>query len=193
MIGYLRGILHEKEEPNIILDVAGIGYELQIPLNSFALLPAIGKELNLYVHSVSREDGQFLYGFLAKSQKSLFRSLIKVNGIGPKIAMTILSVIEPDVFVRFVLQNDSESLERVPGIGAKTAKRLVIELRDALAEWESVGIVTDSKISTASRDAISALIALGYKPHEAQKAVEKHQDKKLESEALIKLALKEIK
>lgn len=167
MIGYLRGILLNKETPNVILDVNGVGYEIQIPVNAFFRLPENGKEISLYIHFVSREDGQFLYGFLEKEQQSMFRSLIRVNGVGPKMALAILSSMEPDIFVRCVLHDDIDMLTRIPGVGEKTAKRLIVEMRDKVETWETVGVATDDKFGVAIRDAMSALIALGYKPHEA--------------------------
>lgn len=193
MIGFLRGILLEKEMPNITVEVNGIGYELQIPINIFGNLPPVGKELHLYTHFVVREDGQFLYGFADKEQRSLFRSLIKVNGVGPKMALAILSAMEPGVFVRYILNNDTNALEHIPGVGAKTAKRLLVEMRDKVTEWNNINMVPGCKTDGIVSDAVSALVALGYKPHEARRAVMKYEDKGLPSEELVRLALKEIK
>lgn len=192
MIGFLRGVLLEKEEPNLTIEVNGIGYEVQIPLNSFYRVPQIGKEISLHIHFVVREDGQFLYGFIDKEERSLFRALIKVNGVGPKMALAILSAMEPNVFVRHVLNNDPDALEHIPGVGAKTARRLIIEMRDKVNEWKNINVAIDTKAGAAVNDALSALIALGYKPHEARRALVKHQDKELPSEELVRLALKEI-
>ncbi len=192
MIGFLRGILLEKEAPNLTLEVNGIGYEVQIPVNSFYRVPQIGKEISLHIHFVVREDGQFLYGFIDKEERMLFRSLIKVNGVGPKMALAILSAMEPNIFVRHVLNNDPDALEHIPGVGAKTARRLIIEMRDKVSEWKNINLAIDTKAGAAVNDALSALIALGYKPHEARRALMKHQDKELPSEELVRLALKEI-
>lgn len=189
MIGFLRGILLEKESPNLTLEVGGIGYEVQIPVNSFYRLPQINQELSLYIHFIVRDDGQFLYGFIDKEQRVLFRSLIKVNGVGPKMALAILSAMEPDVFVRHVLNNDPDALEHIPGVGAKTARRLIVEMKDKI---NNTITTTDTKLDIAINDAVSALIALGYKQHEARRALMKHEDKKLSSEELVRLALKEI-
>lgn len=188
MISFLRGILLEKEAPTLTLEANGVGYEIQIPTTSFTRLPQIGKEVSLYIHFVAREDGQFLYGFLDKEQRLLFRSLIKVNNVGPKMALAILSAIEPAVFVHHILNNNRDALEHIPGIGAKTAERLIVEMRDKVTGLESVNTTAD----TAINDAVSALVALGYKQHEAHKFLMKHKDKNLTTEKLVRLALKEI-
>lgn len=193
MIGFLRGILLEKEAPNLLVEVNGIGYEMQLSTSSFSHLPAIGKELSLHIHLVKREDGEFLYGFIKKEQRTLFRALIKISNIGPKIALAILSAMEPSVFVQHLSNNDTEALERIPGIGAKTARRLLIEMRDQAIEWENIGVNVDPSINPAMLDAISALVALGYKSHEARQALVNHKDKLLSSEELVRLALKKIK
>lgn len=193
MIGFLRGTLLEQEASYLIVEVNGIGYEIQIPLNNFATLPPLGQEISLYIHFIAREDGQFLYGFINKNSRSLFRALIKVNGVGPKMALTILSAMEPDVFARNILLNDTAALEHISGIGSKTAKRLLIEMRDKVIEWGDTGAMSVIKSGTVMDDAVSALIALGYKAYEAKKAVLKHKDKDLPSEDLVRLALKEIK
>lgn len=187
MIGFLRGILLEKEEPNLSLEVNGIGYEVQMPTNNFHYLPQVGEELKLYTHFVVREDGQFLYGFIDKKQRTLFRSLIKINGVGPKMALAILSSMEPDVFIHHVLNNSPDALKHIPGVGAKTASRLIIEMRDKVSGWKNI-----NADSNAESDAISALVSLGYKSHEAHKAIMKHKDKELPSGELVRLALKEI-
>ena len=193
MIGFLRGILLEKEAPNLTVEINGIGYEVQISMNNFDHLPAIGKEISLYIHMVKREDGEFLYGFTNKEQRSLFRSLIKISNIGPKIALAILSVMSPSVFAKHLSNNDVDALERIPGIGGKTAKRLIIEMKDKIIEWESSGTNIGPDVDSAMRDAISALVSLGYKQQEALCALICHKDKRLSSEELIKLALKKIK
>lgn len=192
MIGFLRGILLEKEAPNLVVDVGGIGYEVQMSLTNFGRLPQLGHETSLYIHMVTREDGNFLFGFINKEQRSLFRALIKISGIGPKIALAILSSMEPNVFVQHLSNNDAEAFERIPGIGAKTARRLLVEMRDKITEWENIG-VNVSGADSAMRDAISALIALGYKQHEVHRVLINHKDDILSSEELIKLALKKIR
>lgn len=192
MIVRLRGKLIEKQAPMLVLEVNNIGYEIYMPLNSFYQLPPIGEEICLFTHFVIREDAQILYGFLEKAQRDLFRILIKVNGIGPKSALTILSGIEPDVLARCILSGDDTCLLRIPGIGKKTAQRLLIEAKDSIEAMKEYPASQNSMISDATRDAVSALIALGYKPQQATKAIDKHKDKKLSSEELIKLALKDV-
>ena len=190
MIGFLRGILLEKEAPNLLVEVNGIGYEIQMPLNLFCNIPTPGKELSLYIHQVIREDGNFLYGFTDKEQRFLFRSLIKISSIGPKIALAILSTMDPKTFKQHLYNDDSSALESIPGIGAKTAKRLVIEMRDKISKWENIS--SDSPSNTAICDATSALISLGYKEKEARLTLGNIKDKNLSSEELIRLALKKI-
>ena len=190
MIGFLRGVLLDKEPSRLLIEVNGIGYEIQFPSSYFANLPALGKEISLYVHVASREDGEYLYGFANKSQRSLFRSLIRISGIGPRIALAILSAMEPQIFAACLANGDVQALEQIPGIGAKTARRLIIEMKDRLDEWSSLEMIT--AFPTAGRDAVSALIALGYKPYDAQKAVAEYGDKNLSREELIRLALKKM-
>jgi holliday junction DNA helicase RuvA len=192
MISFLRGILLEKAAPSLVIETNGIGYDIQMPLNNFHCLPQIGQEVSLHIHFVTREDGQFLYGFLDKEQRSLFRSLIKVNGVGPKMALAILSSMEPTIFTHNILNDDHSALERIPGVGAKTARRLVVEMRDKINELQGANMFTANKVNNAANDAIRALVALGYKQQEACKILVKHKDKELPSEELIKLALKEI-
>jgi len=193
MIGFLRGILSEKDAPNLLLEVNGIGYEIQSPLSIFTNLPDTGKEISLYIHLSKREDGDFLYGFLNKEQRALFRALIKVSSIGPKIALAILSSMDPNTFANHLSNDNTAALEHIPGIGAKTAKRLLVEMRDKIDEWSTATLSTDSPITNAMNDAIKALSALGYKPHETKLALRDIKDQNLSSEELIKLALKKIK
>lgn len=195
MIGQLFGILLEKQPPQLLLDVRGVGYEIDAPLATFHRLPEIGQEVTLYTHFVVREDAQHLYGFFTREERVLFRTLLKVNGVGPRLALTILSGFEPDDFVRCVRQNDTASLVRVPGIGKKTAERLMIEMRDKLTDWIPV---TEPQTSTTSnpnrqqiiQDAISALITLGYKAQEAARMVSTIDDGNFNSAELIRKALR---
>jgi len=193
MIGFIRGILIDTEEPNLTIDVNGLGYELQIPINSFCHLPQINQEISLYTHFVVREDGQYLFGFITKKERTLFRILIKATGVGPKVALAILSAMEPDAFIHHVLSNSPQALENIPGIGNKTARRLIIELKDKLANIpiELSSARLDNKLDPIN-DALSALVALGYKAYEARNVLNKHKDKNLSSAELIKLALKEM-
>lgn len=189
MIGRLRGLLIEKQAPNVLVEVNGVAYEVQMPLNNFHRLPALDTEIILYTHLVVREDGHFLYGFIERGQRTMFRSLIRVNNVGPKLALAILSTMEPETFTRNVLNKDILALMRIPGVGEKTAQRLIVEMLDRLDDFTGENIAGDA-VDNAVRDAESALIALGYKPHEAKKAVGAHKDKNLSSEELIRLALK---
>lgn len=182
MISQLRGILLEKSPPELILDVSGVGYALTVPMSTFYQLPDAGQTIQLLTHLTIREDAHQLYGFLTLAERKLFRSLIKVNGVGPKLALAVLSSIEPDMFVQTVLNNDTVALVRLPGIGKKTAERLVIEMRDRLSDWydSSANImaakssVTPLAINSGTvQEAINALVALGYKSQEASRAVAK--------------------
>ncbi len=193
MIGFLRGILLEKDAPNLLIEVGGVGYEVQMAMSSFAHLPPMGKEVALYIHLVTREDGDSLYGFTHKEQRTMFRGLIKISGVGPKIALAILSTMEPQVFARHLMNNDAAALEHIPGIGGKTAKRLIIEMKDKIVEWEGGGMGVETITTSPMGDAIGALVALGYKPHEARQALSSLPNQDLSSEELVRLALKKIR
>lgn len=200
MIGQLRGIILEKQPPQLLLDVNGVGYEIDAPMSTFYHLPEVGQEVILHIHFVVREDAHHLYGFYAREERSLFRTLLKVNGVGPRLGLTILSSIDPNEFVRCVINNDTASLVRLPGIGKKTAERLVIEIRDKLSDWQPISPIQLQSQSQDERhlrnqsiqDAISALIALGYKPQEASRVVSKVDDGNLSSEEIIRRSLKEM-
>ena len=191
MINRLRGNLIAKQAPIVLIEVSGITYEVFIPINNFYRLPKIGEELTIHTHFIVKENEQTLYGFLDEKQRMLFRILIKVNGVGPKTALTILSGIETEILVSNIINNEVNNLTKMPGIGAKTAQRLVIELRDKVEEFHSE-LEQQLDSSTVVRDAVSALIALGYKQQEAQRAITKHKDKTISSEELIRLALREM-
>ena len=199
MIGQLHGIILEKQPPLLIVDVHGVGYELDAPMTTFYQLPATGSPVHLFTHFVVREDAHCLYGFYTRDERLLFRTLLKVNGVGPRLALTILSSTTPDEFVHLVLNHDTDSLVRLPGIGKKTAERLVIEMKDKLAHWQkevrSEGALLikeeNSPRHSILQDAISALIALGYKQQEANRAVTKIEDGEASSEELIRKALRE--
>lgn len=195
MIGRIIGILLVKQAPEILVDVGGIGYELQVPMSTIYQLPELGQNVSLHTHFVVREDAQLLYGFASLSERRLFRTLIKVNGVGPKLALTILSGIDGDEFVRCVRDGDTATLVRLPGVGKKTAERLLVEMRDRLKDWHvdvssaTLGGATISSNSSAA-EAESALVALGYKPAEASKAIAAVRGDADSSEQLIRLALK---
>ncbi len=200
MIGQLQGIILEKQAPQLLLDVRGVGYEVDAPMSTFYQLPDIGQEVKLFTHFVVREDAHHLYGFYTREERLLFRTLLKVNGVGPRLGLTILSSAAPDEFVRCVLNNDTAGLVRLPGVGKKTAERLVIEMRDKLSDWyqapasQGATLVNDEPSSRHHilQDAISALIALGYKQQEANRAVTKIDDGTTSSEELIRRALREM-
>lgn len=203
MIGRIRGILVEKHPPEIVIDVAGVGYEIQMPMTSFYQLPALNEEVVVYTHFVVREDAQLLFGFADKMERALFRELIKANGVGPKLALTILSGMSAGQFLVCVQNEDISSLVAMPGIGKKTAERLVVELRDRLAKFgkiqdtnlpdlpmESTNGSSVVPINDVREDAASALVALGYKPAQASKMVSGVYKPEMDSEALIREALR---
>lgn len=200
MIGQIRGIILEKQPPLLLLDVNGIGYEIDAPMNTFYQLPDVGQTVTLLTHFIVREDAQHLYGFYTRNERLLFRTLLKVNGVGPRLALTVLSSTTPDQFVHCVLNNDTNSLVKLPGVGKKTAERLVIEMRDKLADWcttsmgEGAVVVKGegNKRHQILQDAISALVALGYKHHDANRMVTRIDDGAASSEELIRRALREM-
>jgi Holliday junction DNA helicase RuvA len=198
VIGRLRGILAEKQPPHLVIDVNGVGYELEVPMTTLYRLPAVGEPLTLHTHLVVREDAQLLYGFYEKRDRELFRELIRLNGVGPKLALALMSGLEVDELVRCVQAQDTSALMKVPGVGKKTAERLLVELKDRFKAWETLpGMSTlviepsaGPAVSSAENDAVSALISLGYKPQEASRAVAGIKEDGLSSEDLIRRALK---
>lgn len=191
MIGRLRGILLEKQPPELLIETSGVAYEVQASMQTFYQLPLINQEVILYTHLIIREDAHQLYGFYNKQERVLFRALLKVNGVGPKLALTILSSSSPEEFVRCVNQGDTASLVRLPGVGKKTAERLVIEMRDRVSD-DFILPSSSNPINSSHQDAMSALIALGYKPQEASRALQNIVSENQSSEELIRLALKRI-
>ncbi|PPD20299.1 MAG: Holliday junction branch migration protein RuvA [Methylomonas sp.] len=195
MIGFLQGKLVAKAPPQLVLDVQGVGYELEAPMTTFYDLPALGQEVKLYTHLVIREDAHSLFGFLAESDRWMFRTLIKVNGVGPKLALTILSGQTAEQFHQCIHNSDAQALVRLPGVGKKTAERLIIELRDRLPDV--LGEVTagvDAALpvqvaGSARQEALSALCALGYKPLEAGRMVQNIAAEGKSCEDIIRLAL----
>ncbi len=194
MIGRLRGTLLHKQPPHLLLDVQGVGYEVEVPMSTFYELPAEGGEVTLFTHLLVREDAHLLCGFATVAERALFRSLIKVSGVGAKLALAILSGISADGFARCVQNQDAATLTRLPGIGKKTAERLIIEMRDRLEGFTglavgSVGSVGRAAPDSPVEDAVSALIALGYKPPEASRLVRVVDCADLPSEEIIRRAL----
>ena len=157
MIARLRGVLIEKQAPEIVVDVNGVGYEVLVPMTTLYTLPALGEEVSLYIQMIVREDAHSLFGFNDTRGRQLFRDLIKVNGVGPKLALTIMSGIDSDDFVRCVQDGDTASLVRLPGVGKKTAERLVMEMRDRLASWAPDQAV--SQVSLPETPSASAILA----------------------------------
>src|ERR1700679_1225052 len=169
MIGSVRGRIASKTPPQLMVDVGGLGYELEAPMSTFFHLPAVGAEVSLLTHLVVREDAHVLYAFATEGERRLFRSLIKVSGVGPKIALALLSGISVEAFSRCVMNEDITALTKVPGIGRKTAERLVIEMRDRLGDptEAAAGVVSVEVGASPESEAYGALIALGYRPAEA--------------------------
>lgn len=204
MIGRLQGILLSKGEAEVLLDVQGVGYEVELPASALYQLPDPGHTLVLHTHFVVREDAQHLYGFLDLRDRSLFRLLLKVNGVGPKLALGLMSGIDSARFVAAVARDDVNVLVKIPGVGRKTAERLIIELRDKLPQWEvefgaaPVAIAAKPPRQDKFQEAEQALISLGYKPQEASRAIVfaatqlEGSEQEVATEQLIRVALKSL-
>jgi holliday junction DNA helicase RuvA len=197
MIGRLRGELVSKQPPFLLLEVQGVGYEIEAPLSTFYNLPEPGGQVTLHTHLHVREDAHVLYGFASESERGLFRSLIRVSGVGAKMALAILSGMSAEDFARCVINGDTASLVRLPGIGRKTAERLVVEMRDRLASLPATAAVAVGQQAAAVAatpdpvsDAVSALVSLGYRPQEASRLISAVDGQAERSEDLIRLALK---
>ena len=197
MIGQIEGTIIEKNPPEILVEVAGITYEIIVPMSTLYQLPESGELVRLHTHFSVREDAQTLYGFFDAETKKMFRSLVRVNGVGPKMALGILSGMSVEDFVQAVRNNDSEAMVRMPGIGKKTAERLMIEMRDKMIEWgsdDNVGSDLSSQTkSSFTKDAEIAMINLGYKPQQAARAIAqvlKVNPEINDSEELIRFSLK---
>jgi Holliday junction DNA helicase RuvA len=195
MIGFLKGRLASKQPPFLLVDVNGVGYELEAPMSTFYGLPAAGEPVALFTHLVVREDAHILFGFGTDSERRLFRGLLKVSGVGPKIALGILSGTSVDEFLRIIEAEDPAMLTRIPGIGRKTAERVIIEMRDSvqkLAVPAAVGLgnALGPATSTPQSEAFSALIALGYKPPEATRLLKAADEPGLSTTEIIRRALK---
>jgi holliday junction DNA helicase RuvA len=196
VIGFLHGKLIHKSPPQLLLDVHGVGYEIEAPMTTFYDLPALGEEVKLHTHLVVREDAHILFGFASETERMLFRILIKVNGVGPKLALTILSGQSVDEFYRCVNDNDVKALVRLPGVGQKTAERLIIEMRGRLPELSGSNVSQDKSTSSEiignspKQEAVSALCALGYKPQDAARMVQSIATEDKSCEDIIRLALR---
>ena len=194
MIGRLHGQLLEKSPPWLLLDVGGVGYEVEAPMSTFYVLPAVGETVTLLTHLVVREDAYLLYGFAKRGERELFRDLIKISGVGAKLALAILSGMDVNDFIATVRSGESGHLTRLPGVGKKTAARLVMEMRDHFG-----AAVEDGGVNAAAgeggqdepgQEACKALVALGYKPREATRLVRGVEEAGLSSEELIRRALR---
>jgi Holliday junction DNA helicase RuvA len=173
MIGSLRGRLTVKQPPQLLIEVGGVGYELEAPMSTFYALPAPGEEIRLLTHLVVREDAQVLYGFVREEERRLFRLLIKVSGVGPKIALAILSGSDAEAFASCIAAGDTASLIRIPGVGRKTAERLILELRDRVTVDAGATPTLGEAVGGGPRgEALAALSALGYRPAEATRMVD---------------------
>lgn len=196
MIGRIRGTLLNKRVPQMLVDVNGVGYEIEAPMSTFYMLPEVGDEVLLHTHLVVREDAQLLFGFASEAERGFFRDLIKVNGVGAKMGLAILSGISVDAFVRCVREGDVASLVHLPGVGKKTAERLIVEMKDKLDKLDAVALpqfpvaATSAVINDPISDAVSALVALGYKPNEASRMVRTLKCDDMASEEIIRQALK---
>jgi len=202
VIGRLRGTLLEKLAPEVLIECGGIGYEVTMPMTSIYALPEQNEQAIIYTHFVVREDAQLLYGFANKVERKLFRLVIKVNGVGPKLGLAILSSMSADQFVSCVAHDDVASIVKIPGVGKKTAERLLIEMRDRLKDWQvtNTTAINDSMpldlnpentfVSNAKGDATNALVSLGYSQQQADKAIRAVFNAQLSSEDLIRDALK---
>jgi len=194
MIGYLRGKLISKQPPQLVVDVGGVGYELDAPMSTFYTLPATGSDLSLFTHLVIREDAHSLYAFATDRERRMFRELLKITGVGPKLALSILSGINVDELLLCVAAADTDSLVRIPGVGRKTAERLLIEMRDRVKIFGEVSAViasTSGSVAQSSQnEAFSALVALGYKPAEITKLLSRVDPTIQSVEDIIRHALK---
>ena len=194
MIGFLRGRIASKQPPQLVIDVNGVGYEVDAPMSTFYELPEVGAEVFLHTHLVVREDAQLLYAFASEGERRLFRELIKVSGVGAKVAINILSGSSVDQFARAVNDGDAAALTRLPGIGKKTAERLLVEMRDRLKKEpitgsHAVGGALPQDAVSPADEAWDALVALGYKPQEASRMISKVDTEGLASEVIIRQAL----
>ena len=193
MIGFIRGRLVEKKPPLLLVDVAGIGYEIEVPLSTLYELPEAGQEVALKTHLLVREDAHVLFGFASDAERSLFRNLLKISGVGARLALAILSGTSVDGFVRCVKEEDTATLTKIPGVGKKTAERLVMEMRDRL---RNLGYIpgtgrSASGTSEPADEAFGALVALGYKPAEVTRMIASVDGADMNTEDLIRQVLKQ--
>lgn len=190
MIGSLRGRLTHKQAPAIIIECQGVGYDVETPMSTFFELPAVGKDLFLFTHLLVREDAQILYGFATQNERALFRTLLKVRGVGARIGLAILSAMSVNDFNRCIEYEDTTALSKIPGIGKKTAERLIIEMRDRI-ETSAGNVVRIDVEKGAKSEAVDALVALGYKPAEVNRLIATLDVDGQSAEDIIRLALRQ--
>jgi Holliday junction DNA helicase RuvA len=194
MIGFLRGTLVHLDPPQLVVDVGGVGYEVEAPMSTWTRLPAVGGEIQLRTHLVIREDQHLLFGFSTEAERQLFRDLLKVNGVGARIALAILSGISVEGFIRCVQSSDTAALTKVPGVGRKTAERLIVDLRDRVEKMVTAGLeavgATDARGVNAADEVLDALAALGYKPAEARRMIQQANPSSSSTADLLRAALK---
>lgn len=188
MIGALSGVIAAKEPPRLLLEVGGVGYEVEAPMSTWLGLPAVGKPVRLVIHHVLREDASLLFGFASDAERGLFRALLKVSGVGPKVALAVLSGLSVDAFHAAIRAEDASLLTRIPGVGRKTAERLLIEMRDHFKDGGAVAGLGPAA-NTAAGEALHALLALGYKPAEARGLLDAAGSGAATTEELIRAAL----
>lgn len=191
MITYLSGTLISKKPPTLTMDVNGIGYTLQVPMETFYHLPELGNTVKLFTHLSIREDAHSLYGFHDEQTQALFKTLIKINGVGPKIALAILSGTTPTQFVQCIHEQNHKQLTKIPGVGPKMAERLVVELKGKLNDWEHdcSALALTGHAHDAAQEAFDALVALGYKPQDAKRML-KNVSESDTAEEMIRSALR---
>ena len=199
MIGRLRGLLIEKRPPRLLVECAGVGYDVEAPMTTIWALPELNQEVVLHTHLLVREDAHSLYAFATLAERELFQALLKVSGVGAKMALAVLSGMQVDEFALAVQRGDATRLTTLPGIGKKTAERLIVEMRDRVADWASGGAVVlpagtlaPTPATDAVADAVSALIALGYKPQEASRLVSAVETDGKASDVIIREVLRGI-
>ncbi|MCO4322443.1 Holliday junction branch migration protein RuvA [Aliidiomarina quisquiliarum] len=201
MIGRLQGILAVKHPPELLIDVQGVGYEVQMPMTCFYELPDVGQQVTVWIHFVVREDAQLLFGFNTVDERALFRLLLRAQGVGPKLALTIMSSMSGGQFVAAIQNKDIVMLTKIPGVGKKTADRLVVELKDRLKDFTGADYNTGlpgteagqglmAPTPSAKSEALSALVALGYKPNQAEQVMRKVATDDMSAEDIIRQALK---
>jgi Holliday junction DNA helicase RuvA len=194
LIGFLRGRLAGKHPPALVIDVGGVGYELEAHMSSFYQLPEVGAEVQLYTHLVVREDAHLLYGFASEGERRLFRDLLRVSGVGPKIGLALLSGMNVEAFLLCIESQDVEALVRVPGIGRKTAERLVVEMRDRIRALEeapaAAARAAGASAAGPAAEAFAAMVALGYRPVEVTRLLKQVDAQDLATEDIIREALK---